>query len=962
MAGASDSKTTPSSHWLAEPFTAASASNSQFLFHAIPENESGIRHVYELDLSHPLKRLYSSAWACTGVMVGDFNNDGRPDLFFTSSHGENLLYLNRGAWKFEEVGRSAGVTGGDGFAVGASTADFDGDGDLDLHLCNYADANQLFINTGNRIDGIPIFEESAAAAGLNISDASLTSSFCDFDRDGDLDLFVLTNRLYREGGLPADGTAELVDGELRIKHGLDRYYGITKIDGVDRPITIGRADYLFRNDTSPGGAPRFTNVSHMAGIDEPGYGLSATWWDYDRDGWPDLYIANDYRYPDRLWRNRGDGTFEDVAPEALPYTPFFSMGSAAGDFDNDGYEDFVGLDMAATTHYKAKVAMGALTSVNRTVLDHSIPRQYMRNALFMNSGLGKMRETAFQSQIAASDWSWTPLLSDYDCDGHLDIFITNGMVRDFTNADALSDKGFDEISFVGRTEWDLHEDGEPNREQNMALRNDGGAQFSDVSDEWGLAANSVSFGACWADFDGDGDLDIVSTNLDQPPFVYRNDTAGNRTVIALEDPESMNRQGIGARITIETEEGVQTRTIHPANGFLNSNQPVAHFGLGKAERIKAIAVEWPGDGVDYQVITDIPVNQRITITRNREAPPEPTEPASTPMFAEVGSPFGNFAHREKFFDDFLLQNLLPEKQSMLGPGLALGDLDGDGSDDLIIPCGAGQRDYVFFNNRGKGAPFFELKGNVEGESNAPLLFDADGDGDLDLYLARGSYEFEAGSALHRDQLFLNNGDATFSLTAIGVIPETKTVSGQVCTADFDRDGDLDLFVAGRVIPGRYPMAPSSRILRNDSAEGAVRFVDCTREVAPELLHEPLTAVKASLWSDADGDGWIDLLVAFDWGPVRLFSNREGRFKEITETAGLATITGRWNSLTAADIDQDGDMDYLAGNLGLNTKYHPDPKKPDLLFYGDLDGSGEEHIVEAKSQKDKDRPLPVRGRS
>ena len=390
--------------WKGTPLLPARAvTGGSSMFQQVPGDESGIGHVYDLDLAHPLKRLYSSAWACSGVMVGDFNGDGRPDLFFTSTHGENLLYLNRGDWRFDEVGAAAGITGGEGFAAGASAADFDGDGDLDLHVCNYGTANQLFVNTGNQNDGVPVFEEAAVLAGLDIHDASLTSSFCDYDRDGDLDLLVLTNRLYREGGLPEEGTAEMVDGELKIKHGLDRYYGITKIDGMDRAITVGRSDYLFRNDTVPGGEPKFTNVSQKVGIAEPGYGLSATWWDYDHDGWPDLYVANDYRYPDRLWRNRGDGTFEDVAPEVLPYTPFFSMGSASGDFNNDGHEDLVGLDMAATTHYKAKVAMGALTAVNRNVLDHSVPRQYMRNALFLNSGLGRMRETAFQSHVAASD-------------------------------------------------------------------------------------------------------------------------------------------------------------------------------------------------------------------------------------------------------------------------------------------------------------------------------------------------------------------------------------------------------------------------------------------------------------------------------------------------------------------------------------------------------------------------------
>ena len=299
---------------------------------------------------------------------------------------------------------------------------------------------------------------------------------------------------------------------------------------------------------------------------------------------------------------------------------------------------------------------------------------------------------------------------------------------------------------------------------------------------------------------------------------------------------------------------------------------------------------------------------------------------------------------------------------MTGPGLALGDLDGDGSDDVFIPCGANQRDYLFFNNHGKGTPFFEFEGNIPGESTCPLFFDADGDGDLDVYLARGSYEFPTRSPLQQDQLYLNQGNATFKPAPKEAIPESLTPSGQVCAADFDRDGDLDLFVAGRVHPGRYPLAPASQLLRNDTKDGVVRFSDVIIDLAPYLLKRPITVVKSALFSDVDGDGWTDLLLAMDWGPVRLLKNKQGTFFESTANSGLAAVTGRWNSLTPVDFDRDGDMDYLAGNIGLNTKYHPTPAKPNLLYYGDMDDTGKYHIVEAKSQKDKDRPLPVRGRS
>ncbi|MGC6459914.1 MAG: VCBS repeat-containing protein [Akkermansiaceae bacterium] len=933
------------------------------LFTEISPESSQVNHIYELDLNHPLKRLYSSAWACAGILTGDFNNDSLPDLFFPATSGTNKLYLNRGDWKFEEVGKSAGVGGNEGFAVGGSLADVDADGDLDIYVCNYNSPNQLFLNQGLNSEGILHFTEGAEQAQVALTDASLTSSFCDYDRDGDLDLLVLCNRLYRENGLPIGGTYTLVDGKPVIKPGLENYYGVDLIEGEPTAITIGRHDRLFRNDSTEEGV-QFTDVTSEAGLTKRGYALSSTWFDYNGDSLPDLYVANDYRYPDYLWKNNGNGTFTDVAVEAVPYTPFFSMGSATGDFNNDGRDDLIALDMAATSHYKAKVAMGALTKVNRHVLDHSLPRQTMRNALFLNSGLGKMTESSFQSHLSASDWSWTPLLGDYDCDGFIDIYITNGMVRDFTNADHFKSAGYDGATnlFVGRTEWDLFEDGTPNNERNLAMKNLSTEGFKDVSKDWGLEKESVSFGSVWADFDLDGDLDIVTTNLNEPPSLYRNNASGNRFVVSLTDPFSRNRHGIGARVTIETDQGIQVRFLQPSNGFLNSNQPIVQFGLGPATQIKALAVEWPGDGNHYQILTNLPANHHLTISRDRTAPPKPPAPSNSPLFSEVPSPFANFIHKELFHDDFLAQNLLPEKQSMIGPGLALGDLDGDGNDDVFIPCGANQRDYLFFNNFGRGKPFFELDGNIPGESNCPLFFDADGDGDLDLYLARGSYEFPKDSALHSDQLYLNQGGGSFSLAPAASIPDSVTPSGQVCAADFDRDGDLDLFVAGRVLPGRYPMAPASQLLRNDTVNQRVKFTNVTTEIAPELLKKPVTVVKSALFTDANGDGWTDLLIAMDWGPLRLFLNQNGSFAEITASNGLAQVTGRWNSLTPVDFDQDGDMDYLAGNLGLNTKYHPSPEKPNILFYGDMDGSGVYHIVEAKSQKDKDRPLPVRGRS
>jgi len=933
------------------------------LFQKIDPRENQVDFVIPIDLNHPEDRLYYSSMACGSVSSGDLDGDGRPDLFFACGAVPNRLYLQEAgekSFRFTDVTERAGVADRKAWSTGAALADVDNDGDLDIYVCCYDSPNRLYLNESS--PGNPRFTEQAAKFHLDLKDAGLMPSFADYDRDGDLDVFLAVNAYYRKGGRPKKGVPMRIEnGRFVVVPPWDRYFRFSSIDPrTHQPKydETGRPNHLLRNDGEKG----FSDVSqHVGLLPAATHTNSAAWIDFDKDGWLDLYVGNDFSARDEFYHNNRDGTFSEAAADVFQHTTWFTMGSAVEDFNNDGRTDLVVADMLPTTRFRRKVTMGEMDSSFDSMLEAGLPLQKMANALFFNTGTGLFLESAIQSGIAGSNWTWTIKSGDLDGDGWIDLFFPNGHSRDFTDSDLSH---VTPAMRVGKNYWDFYESYPELREKNLAYRNRDGFHFESVSAAWGLGEKTMSYGATLADFDRDGDLDLVVIHLNDPPSIFRNTAAerGARFLqVALRGAET-NRFGIGTRLTLTLDDGQSlTRTLLPQNGYLESDEPVVNFGLG-TEKVSWLTLDWPSG--KRTRLRDLSAGFRYQVSepeRTQNIPPD--KPESQALFRESGR-LSVSGFEETPFDDFVRQPLLPYKLSQLGPGLAWGDADGDGIPDLYIGSPAGKPGRLLLqrgldeNGRLKftmrlKSPFIEAS---RFEDMGALFFEADGDGDADLYVVSGGVECEPGADVLRDRLYLNRGQGEYCPAPAGSLPNTPRSSGSVVTAaDFDRDGDLDLFVGGRVIPGQYPLAARSFLLIND---GTGRFTDRTDQVSPHLRKPGL--VTAALWSDSDNDGWIDLLLAEEWGSIRLFRNDHGqRLEDRSGTAGLSPYTGWWTSLAGADFDHDGDMDYVAGNFGLNTKYHPTDKTPELLYYGDLDGTGTPHLVEAELEKSGAR-FPRRG--
>ena len=905
--------------------------------------------------------LKDGAFAGGGVAIGDVTGDGLADVYLSRPSGGGRLFRNQGNWSFTDITDTSGLAEDRShWASGCTLVDADNDGDLDLSVCGYDTPNRLFLNSGQGQ-----FRDVAPQAGLAFHGASIILAWGDFDCDGDADAYLVTSRAYDSEKLSPADTARLKEidkrltkdpstGAWRVPDDLREEFAVVMRPGAPYLVKAGQADRLYRNDgPGPDGVPIFHDITAAAGLTDFGRGLAAHWWDYDHDGFPDLYVSNDFFGADRLWRNKGDGTFEDQAPALLRHTPWFSMGCDSGDINNDGLLDFMASDMAGSSHYRDKMGMGSMDK-NGWFLEMGSPRQYMRNALYLNSGAGlPFMECAHQLRIAATDWTWSVKFGDLDCDGWLDLFVTNGMTGDYLNSDLVA----------ANPAGGAVRQAPPKPDRDMAFRNLGAApggawsfQFENVSKPWGLDREGISFGAAWGDLDADGDPDLVVNNFNEACTTYENTTPpaeANRLVVRLRGTTS-NRSGLGATLNLTAAGITQTRAIASARGFFSSDEPVAFFGLGRAKP-QRLEVRWPS-GIQ-QVIEPLPEGITITITESGKPRPAPAPAPS--LYAP--SDLLSITHQERPFDDFAAEPLLPNRLSRQGPGQAWSDVDGDGDDDLFLGGPAGQAGQLFLNQGPPSAaqPSFTLASpapfaaDAAAEDLGVLFLDADSDGDADLYVVSGGVEAAAQPSLYQDRLYLNDGHGLFAKAPQGALPPEQDSGSCVCAVDFDRDGDLDLFVGGRLIPGHYPTSPGSRLLQNQGGT----FHDVTAAAAPALSQT--ARVTSALWADLDNDTWPDLALASEWGALQIFRNHQGHLQPLP--TGAETHTGWWNSLAAADLDGDGKLDLVAGNSGLNTKYHPSPGHPVSLYYGDFDDSGHPQLVEAKSLED-GTLLPVRGKS
>jgi enediyne biosynthesis protein E4 len=896
---------------VAKPLRAPSAPAGETLFTTLSPEQTGITAVNTYDdprMWNELFREFTLGAVGTGVTIDDYDGDGRPDVFVVNKTSPCRLYRQTGDFQFTDVTEQAGLLVADKvWNTGATFADVNNDGRPDLYVCRFDSPNLLFINQG---DGT--FKESAKAYGLAVKDASVMASFADYDRDGDLDVYIQTNIL--------------------------NYAAAFK----------GRPDLLFKNN----GNGTFTDVTSQAGIWGPTQGHAAVWWDYNDDGWPDLYAANDFENPDKLYRNNGDGTFTDVIETAAPHTSYSSMGADLGDINNDGRMDFFVSDMAATTHYKH---ITGIEEMGRGIWEGEMARalcpQYPFNALYLNNGTDRFFEIAHLAGLRATDWTWSVRFADLDNDGYVDLHVTNGMIRNFMDADLL-DKQNVAATLAQRAA--VYINAPVYREENLAFKNAGDLRFQNVSKAWGLNHNGVSFGAAYADLDRDGDLDVVFSNYEAAPTVVRNDsTSGQRLLIKLAG-RSSNRAGIGATVRLRSGTETQVRQLTLMRGLMSSDEPLVHFGLGDKTEAEELEIVWPS-GI-RQTLKKIKAGQFLTVTEptsaaRPEAPRLQSTISSSSWFKDVSKAVGlAYAGRESHFDEFPRQILLPRRLSIAGPGIAVTQTHEAGAPlhRVYLP---GQ---VYTQGPDRRWTAAALPNPPTAAGLGGLFFHANDDGVVDFYAITGGVAHASGDPALRDALYLGTGDGAWVRAPDGALPGNRDSTGAVAAADYDRDGDLDLFVGARAVPGKYPETPRSLLLRNDSGV----FKDVADEIATGL--STVGMVTSAVWSDTDNDGDQDLLVATEWGPVAVFRNDSGSLVNATEAAGLASLTGWWTSITAGDVNGDGWTDYVVGNFGLNTKYRATATHPAVLLAGSLDNTPKQNLIEAYYEDD--RLYPVRGRS
>ncbi|TBW27377.1 VCBS repeat-containing protein [Gramella sp. KN1008] len=905
-------------------------------FTRLSSEDTGIEFQNDLTENDSLNYFsYSYLYMGGGVAAGDINNDGLTDLFFVGNMVPNRLYLNQGDLKFKDISEQAGVSGDSRWFTGVTMVDINEDGYLDIYVSASGKFeprdNLLYVNNG---DGT--FTEKAEEYGIADKGHSVQSTFFDYDMDGDLDLYVAN---YPPTRFDAP----------------NNYY-LFKTNNVKDIET----DNLYRNDQG-----RFTKVTNEAGVRSFGLSLSATVGDLNEDGWPDIYVSNDFSTPDYMYLNNQDGTFTNVLKTATEQTSFYGMGVDIADYNNDGLLDILQMDMAAKDNRRAKANMASMNpAIFWSTVNAGFHYQYMYNSLQTNAGnlhgdTPHFSNTANLAGVQATDWSWAPLFADLDNDGWKDIFISNGTRREINNKDyfnKLKKKPVQNDSLLERS-LDIPSE----KVDNFVYRNKGDMTFEKANTKWGIVYEGFSNGAVYVDLDNDGDLEIVTNNIDDKASVFKNNNSDNNSylTIGLKGPEK-NKFGLGTRVYLKNGSRSQMQELSLTRGFQSSVEPKLHFGVGSSDKIEEVKVVWPDKKV--QILKDVSANQHLVVDySNSEEPLAPSSDNSPEkLFLTVASDSLNlnYKHTENSYDDFEKEILLPHKTSMFGPGMATGDLNGDGLEDLFIGAASQYRPGIYYQTGSGGfekKEFDAIYNDNKYEDLGALIFDADNDGDNDLYVVSGGNEFDKDSEMLQDRLYINEGgDFVKSNSAL---PRMITSGSRVYANDYDKDGDLDLFVGGRLVPGNYPAPANSYLLENQSEKGQPKFVDVTAKLAPDF--EKLGLVTSASWADFDNDGWTDLVIAGEWMPLKVFKNDRGDFIDVSKQLGLGDTTGWWFSIQQGDFDNDGDMDFIAGNLGLNYKYKASEDASFDIYYSDFDRNNTKDIV--LSYFNDGEKFPVRGR-
>ncbi|MDA0331284.1 MAG: VCBS repeat-containing protein [Bacteroidetes bacterium] len=910
-------------------FISCDNSKNYYQFTLLSSTETGITFNNQLTEDNDMNYFtYPYIYMGGGVSVGDVNNDNLDDIFFTGNMVKNRLYLNKGNLQFEDITDSSLISGDNRWYTGSTMIDVNNDGYLDIYVSvaglDGDKKNQLYINNKDNT-----FTEKAEEYGIADIGNSVQATFFDYDKDGDLDLYVANYPMT-----PFDAPHSYY------------YYKMQNQDDFE-------TDNLYRNDGSV-----FKRVTEEAGLRTYGLTLSATVGDLNNDSYPDLYISNDFSSPDFMYINNKDGTFSEVIKESTNHTSFYGMGVDIADINNDNLLDYIQVDMDAKDNRRSKANMASMNpDLFWSTVDYGFHYQYMHNTLQLNRTI-KDDKPFFSnisrlSGISSTDWSWGPLLVDLDNDGWKDVFISNGTRREVNNKDFFNElklRPMDRDSLLYYTE---KMPSEPIA--NFTFKNNSDLTFTDVSDDWGLNQLNFSNGATYSDLDNDGDFDLILNNIDQEAQIYRNNSKNNFLKVKLIGSEK-NLNGIDSRVYIKTVNNSQMQELTLTRGFQSSVSTYLNFGLGNEKVIELAKVVWP-DGRSEE-IKNIDANTTIVFDINNSSMQESTSGENIYNQYFENQSILEHKHVENDYNDYVNEVLLPHENSRLGPGVATGDLNGDGLEDFVIGGAINQPTSFYFQNSTASfdiKTFSFSKSHSKYEDMDMILEDFDNDGDLDLYVVSGGNEFEPNSIDLKDRVYINDGKGDFSYSE-NSLPNNYSSGMRVSAEDFDNDGDLDLFVGGRVVPGTYPKPADSFLLVNQSSEKEIKFDNARYSDFP---FRDIGLVTSSVWLDYNNDGWKDLIVVGEWTPIKFFKNQNGKFSEDKSMIDEDSTRGWWYDVIAEDFDNDGDMDLVVGNLGNNYKYQASEDETFDIYYNDFDKNNKGDIV--LSYFNDGKQFPLRGR-